>query len=475
MNLIPSITTETWTLLSLFFALLIVYGLWPLRSLNKLGIPGPRPLPFLGNLLSFRAGIHNYDLECLRKYGRVWRYFEGRRPIIMVTDPKIIKTIMVKEFYTLFTNRRNFAFSGAMSDAVSVVEDEKWKRIRSVLSPSFTSGRLKEVFPIVLHYGDALMNNLKKKDLEEPVQIKDMFGPYSMDVITSTSFSVDIDSINNPSDPFVTQMKKLLAFSFMNPLFLIMVFFPFMTPVLEKLGFTLFPKGAVDFFYSTIRKVKEQHHKDDNNRVDFLRLMIQSEISVEQTDTKKGHQFFKGLTDHEILSQSFIFVLAGYETTSVTLTFLLYNLATNPESLKKLQEEIDQFFPNETPVMVCKATAEVNGLTIPKGTVVTVPTFALHRDPKLWESPETFKPERFSKDNKDSIDPYTFLPFGIGPRNCIALRFALLVMKLVVVKLLQNFDLETCKETELPLELSAMYKPKKPITLKLVPRATNNT
>ncbi|XP_061079516.1 cytochrome P450 3A40-like isoform X1 [Conger conger] len=499
MYLIPSFTAETWTLLALFFALLLTYGIWPLRLFSKRGIPGPRPLPFFGNMLSFRRGIQNFDVECRRKYGRVWGILEGRKPIIMVTDPAVIKTVMVKEFYTLFTNRRVIGLMGPMSDAVSLVEDEKWKRIRSVLSPSFTSGRLKEVFPIVQHYADALMNNLKKKDLEQPVQIKEMIGPYSMDVITSSSFSVDIDSINNANDPFVTQMKKLLNFNFLNPVFWIAFLFPFLTPVVEKLGFSFFPRGPVNYFYDIIRKVKDERRKDDSDRVDFLKLMIQSEISVEQANAHTVNQVVKGLTDHEILSQSFIYVLAGYETTSVTLSFLLFNLATNPDSFKKLQDEIDEVFPNKTPVTyeallqmeylemvinesmrlwptaphierVCKATAEVNGYTIPKGAIVKVSVFALHRDPTIWESPDAFKPERFSKENKDNIDPYTFMPFGFGPRNCIGMRFALLVMKVVVVMLLQNFDMETCKETQLPLELTAMYRPKKPITLKLVPR-----
>ncbi|KAJ8251125.1 hypothetical protein GJAV_G00217550, partial [Gymnothorax javanicus] len=503
MNFIPSFSTETWTLLTLLFTLLIIYGIWPLLSLNKLGIPGPRPLPFVGNILTFVIkGFHTYDVECLQKYGRVWRLFEGRKPIIMIADPAIIKTVMVKECYTLFTNRRNVGLSGPMSDAVSVAKDEKWKRIRSALSPLFTSGRLKEIFPIVLHYSESLMNNLKKRDLQEPVQIKELFGPFSMDVMASTSFSIDIDSINNPSDPFVTQVKKFLNFNFLNPLIWVILIFPFTVPMFEKLGFTLLPKRIMDYFYNTLRKVKDQHHKDNSNRVDFLRLMIQSEISEEQTNEKTDSQLAKGLTDHEILSQSFVFVFAGYETTSTTLSFLMYNLATNPECLKKLQEEIDEFFPNKAALTyealmqmeylemvfnesqrlwptapridrVCKDTAEVNGVTIPKGAVVAVATFALHRDPKFWESPEKFKPERFCKENKDSIDPYAFVPFGVGPRNCIGMRFAVLVMKVVVVKLLQNFDLETCKETELPLQLTGMYRPKKPITLKFVPRTTN--
>ncbi|KAG9279953.1 cytochrome P450 3A40-like isoform X1, partial [Astyanax mexicanus] len=179
--------------------------------------------------------------------------------------------------------------------------------------------------------------------------------------------------------------------------------------------------------------------------------------------------------DQEILSQSFIFMVGGYDTTSTTLTFLLYNLATNPDCLNKLVEEIDKTFPHDAPVTydalmkleylemvinesmrlfptaprlerVCRKTVELNGITIPKDTLVAIPAYVLHRDPQLWESPEEFRPERFSPEN--NINPYLFMPFGLGPRNCVGMRFALMIMKLVVVKLLQNFNVETCKETQ---------------------------
>uniref|UniRef100_A0A3B3QYZ8 unspecific monooxygenase n=1 Tax=Paramormyrops kingsleyae TaxID=1676925 RepID=A0A3B3QYZ8_9TELE len=118
----------------------------------------------------------------------------------------------------------------------------------------------------------------------------------------------------------------------------------------------------------------------------------------------------------------------------------------------------------------CKNAVAIQGVTIPTGTLVVVPTYVLHRDPKIWESPDTYKPERFSKENREDINPYTFLPFGMGPRNCIGMRFALVIMKMVVVKLLQNFHLETCKETQTPLQINAMFQPKTPIKLKIVPR-----
>ncbi|CAO2630601.1 Cytochrome P450 3A31 [Lemmus lemmus] len=121
---------------------------------------------------------------------------------------------------------------------------------------------------------------------------------------------------------------------------------------------------------------------------------------------------------------------------------------------------------------VCKQDVEMNGVFIPKGSVVMIPIFSLHRDPQYWPEPEEFRPERFSKEKKGSIDPYVYMPFGNGPRNCIGMRFALMNIKLALTKLLQNFSFQPCKETQIPLKLhrKPLLKPEKPIVLKVVPR-----
>uniref|UniRef100_A0A8C1F5F5 unspecific monooxygenase n=1 Tax=Cyprinus carpio carpio TaxID=630221 RepID=A0A8C1F5F5_CYPCA len=463
----------TWTLVLLVLTLLYIYGVWPHGFFKKLGIPGPRP----------------------------WIY-DGRLPILMVTDLEMIKVIMVKECYSTFTNRRetNAGLAGPFSDGISVVKDERWKRIRSSLSPYFTSGRLKEIFPIAVTHADRFIKNMQKKDhANKHCFYSRVVAPYSLDVVTSSSFSVDIDSINNADDPFATNIKKFLKFSLFSPLFLILALFPSIANLLGKMGISLFSRSSMEFFYNVLKKIKDEHNKESNGRVDFLQLMLQNQIPGDHFgDTDE--QPAKGLTDHEILSQSFIFILGGYETTSTTLTFLLYNLATNPDCLEKLVKEIDTNFPPDTPITydalmkmdylemainesmrllptaprlerVCKKTVELNGVTIPKDTLVAIPTYVLYRDPQLWDSPDEFRPERFSPESKSEINQYIFMPFGLGPRNCIGMRFAQMIMKLLVVKLLQNFSMETCKETQIPLELNALFQPKVPITLKFIPRS----
>ncbi|XP_054848337.1 cytochrome P450 3A9-like [Eublepharis macularius] len=503
MDLLPGFSTETWLLLVVLLGLLMLYGIWPFRMFKRLGIPGPMPLPFFGTVLNYRHGFVKFDSSCYKKYGKIWGIYDGRQPILAVLDPIIIKAILVKEFYTTFTNRRKLGLAGILESAVSIAQDEQWKRIRTVLSPTFTSGKLKEMFPIIKQYGEILVQNVQKKvDRDEPIEMKDIFGAYSMDVVTSTSFGVNIDSMNNPNDPFVKEVKKMTKFSSFDPLFLLMFVCPFLIPILEKMNVNVFPSDALDFFMRSVGKIKEKRKKEGKgDRVDFLQLMIDSQGTNGKQQSNGVDHSFKGLTDVEILAQAIIFIFAGYEPSSNSLGYTAYLLATHPDVQQKLHDEIDTILPNKAPLTydaimkleyldmvinesqrlyplggrierVSKRDVEINGVTIPKDTVVMIPPYILHRDPEYWAEPEEFRPERFSKENSENIDPYTYLPFGAGPRNCVGMRFAMVTMKVAIVILLQHFSFRTCKETPIPLELSAQLflMPKKPIVLKLVPR-----
>ncbi|XP_070617442.1 cytochrome P450 3A24-like isoform X2 [Erythrolamprus reginae] len=489
---------ETWALALLLLGLLVLYGIWPYNVFKKLGIPGPRPLPFIGTFLEYRNGVLEFDQRCFEKYGKIWGIFDGRQPVMAILDPALIKTILVKEFYTYFTNRRNFGLHGNLDTALNIVVDEQWKRIRNTLSPTFTSGRLKEMMPIINHYNEILEKNIQKKlENEETVDMKLIFSAYSLDVVTSCSFSVNIDSLNHPNDPVVVHMKKILAFGFLSPVLILAVLFPFLIPVLEKLNVSMFNTSSTDFFLEVFKKIKQERQKKDHtNRVDFLQLMMDAQAAASGDPNSE-----KALTDKEILAQSIIFIFAGYETIGTSLSFISYCLATNPDVQEKLYQEINDTFPNQAPPTydalhqmeyldmvvnetfrlypplnrlerACKRTVEIHGVTIPEGALVVIPNYILHRIPEYWPEPEEFRPERFSKENKETLDPYVFLPFGAGPRNCIAMRFALLVLKMGLVVALQRFRFQTCKETLIPLELEdkGFLRTKKPIMLKLVPR-----
>uniref|UniRef100_A0A668RUW3 unspecific monooxygenase n=1 Tax=Oreochromis aureus TaxID=47969 RepID=A0A668RUW3_OREAU len=450
-----------------------MYGLWPYRFFRKLGIPGPRPLPYIGTMLGIRKGILGFDLECHAKYGDVWGLYDGRTPLLMVADPEIVKTVMVKECYSVFTNRRVrrcWFFTGPMEDAVVVVKDERWKRpnINNIIF-LFCLHYIKKVFPLVARYAERLVAKLEEMNLDEPITVKQFVAPYSLDTVTSASFSVEIDSINNQNDPVNVQVQKFLKFKMW--LFLFIMAVPFGGRLAKFLNMEITPRDSVDFFYNLLKKFKNQHHEDKSARADFLQVLIESEIP-EKTYKNDEEQPSKGLTEHEILSQALVFIFGGYETTSTTLTNILYNLATNPDALQTLHKEIDANLKKDAPI----SYEELTGLQYLEQVILEsmrlIPTAPrLNRVyPRYWDSPELFRPERFSKDSMEEVNPYAFMPFGLGPRNCIGMRYALLVMKMVIVCLLQKYTLETCKETMIPLRYDWKFQPVQPVKLKFVPR-----
>ncbi|KAG3259975.1 cytochrome P450 3A21-like [Ictidomys tridecemlineatus] len=392
MDLIPNFSMETWVLLGISLVLLYLYGTYSHGYFKKLGIPGPTPLPFLGTFLNYRQGFVNFDVECYKMYGKTWGLYDGRQPVLVITEPSIIKTVLIKECYSAFTNRR--------------------------------------MFPIINQYGDVLVKNMRlESEKGKFINLKDIFGAYSMDVITATSFGVNIDSLNNPQDPFVEKVKKLLKFDFFDPLLLSISMWTTMlfVPSLHLNKIIIFPKDVTNFLKKAINRMKESRLQEkQQHRVDFLQLMINSQNS-------KDVESHKALSDLELVAQSIIFIFAGYETTSSALSFILYELATHPDAQTKLQQEIDAALPNKF---------LLNGVI------------------------------QFSKQNKDSIDPYVYMPFGNGPRNCIGMRFALMNMKLALVKVMQNFSFQPCKETQIPLKLAdqGLLQPEKPIILKAVCR-----
>ncbi|XP_044289356.1 cytochrome P450 3A24-like isoform X1 [Varanus komodoensis] len=503
MELLPSFSVGTWSLLVALLGLVILYGIWPFRLFRNLGIPGPTPLPFLGNLWEYRNGIITFDRKCFDKYGKVWGIYNGRQPLLAVLDPTIIKTVLVKECYTVFTNRQKLFTKGILKSILSRAMDEQWRRIRTLLSPVFTSGKLKEMFPIIKHYGETLMKNVQKKvEMGEPVDVKGIFGPYSMDVITSTSFGVNTDSMNNPNDPFFKTFRNLIQAKPFTPRIVLTSVFPFLIPLFQALGVDGISQQGLDFFARTFAKIKEARLKEGlGSRVDFLQLMLDSQDSGSAQISNGMDHSYKGLTDEEIVAQAFVFVFAGYETTSNVLGSMAYVLATHLEVQQKLQDEIDSALPSQTPPtydavmqleylgMVlsetlrmypvlprltrdCKRSVQVNGVTIPKGTLVTIPVYILHLNPEYWPEPKEFRPERFSKENRENRDPYIYLPFGAGPRNCIGMRFALVTIKVAITLLLQRFSFRVCKETQIPLRMGPLLllTPEKPIMVKLVPR-----
>ena len=219
---------------------------------------------------------------------------------------------------------------------------------------------------------------------------------------------------------------------------------------------------------------QESHHGNNDTKI------------IEDSLTKDPNQTFdlkRGLEDEEIISNSVLFLAVGYDTTASLITMTTYLLTCNQDAQSRLYDELREaydgkgfdyetitelkyldavisetlrLFPS-APAIDRRSIQDYtfkNGIFVPKGSSIFLPVWNLHHDPKYWEDSEKFDPERFFPGNRQKIIPYTYIPFGSGPRNCIGMRFALLEAKLAIANLILNLKFTPCSKTDIPLDLS---------------------
>ncbi|XP_073506588.1 thromboxane-A synthase [Phyllobates terribilis] len=515
-------TTVTIALIAGLLGLLYWYSISAFSQLQKMGIRHPKPTPFIGNVLLFQKGFWEGANQILKTYGPISGYYMGRRPMVLLSDPEAVKQVLQKDFSN-FTNRLKMNLvTKPMSDSLLCLRDEQWKRVRSVLTPSFSAARMKEMCPLIHQGCDVLLSNLQRyADSGESCNVQKCYACYTMDIVASVAFGTNVDSQKDPDHPMVQNSRKFLElFTPLKPLVLLTLAFPsIMVPIARRL-----PNRNRDeinsFFREVMKAMMDQRDQQpaSERRRDFLQLMLDARttaanVSVEHFDIvnqadlaapvreEPRKKTTKTLSEDEILGQAFIFLIAGYETTSSLLSFTTYLLATHPESQEELLREVDEFAEthdgadyntvHDLPYMdmviseslrmyppafrfarEAAADCTVMGCKIPAGTVLEIPIGCMQNDPQYWEEPERFRPERFTAEEKQKRHPFLYLPFGAGPRSCIGMRLAILEAKITLYRILRTFRFETCPRTQIPLQVTAVstLRPKDGVYVRVVAR-----
>lgn len=251
------------------------------------------------------------------------------------------------------------------------------------------------------------------------------------------------------------------------------------TPRLFKLlGLSVRPPST-DFFIDVVER-NLAARRAGTRRGDFLDLLLEAQQNSNKPDSKYV------MSDITIVAQCVMFIIAGYDTTAALLAFSSYLLAKNKDQQQRLRDEVQwvvaehggltyhgimeaklldaclqetlRIYPAGIILeRACTKTYTLPGtdLTLQPGDLVHVPVWSLQHDARYWPDPEAFLPDRFLPENKNNNHAYTHMPFSLGPRNCIAMRFALLEAKVVLAKLLLEAELELAPgHEELVLETS---------------------
>jgi cytochrome P450 len=424
-----------------------------------------------GNLADFRSGRLDFLTRCARQYGDVVSLRFGPRRILLVSHPALIENVLVTQsrcFIKHFALRLNPLVLG---NGLLTSEGDFWLRQRRLIQPAFQRSRLAGFGDIMVTYTQRLLAGWKRGETRDIVP--EMMR-LTMEIAAKTLFDADVAEHARDVGAALQTLQENFIHRF-NSIYPPPLWLP--TRTNRRL------KGAIarlnDILYGMIRA----RRASGEDRGDLLSLLLHARDEGDRT----------GMTDRQLRDEAMTLFLAGHETTALALSWAWHLLATHPEAEARLAAEADEVL-GDRPASVgdlprlrftegvalesmrlyppayvvgreAIADCEVGGYRVPRGTTVLMSQWVVHRDPRFFEMPDDFRPERWSGvsmerggDGQTSplapvpggegpwlrgpsaeLPKYAYFPFGGGPRVCIGNTFAMMELVLVLATIAQQY------------------------------------
>uniref|UniRef100_A0A2A4JDS7 unspecific monooxygenase n=1 Tax=Heliothis virescens TaxID=7102 RepID=A0A2A4JDS7_HELVI len=502
---------------AVLIAVVVLYLRQVYSKFSRYGVKHFKPVPLFGNMARIFFRLDHFIDDVMRLYNsfpeeRFVGRFEFVNELVMIRDIELVKKITVKDFEYFLDHRSIFSSSDSFfSRNLFSLRGQEWKDMRSTLSPAFTSSKMRLMVPFMVEVGDQMMVSLRKKIKESEngyidIECKDLTTRYANDVIASCAFGLKVDSHNDTDNEFYAMGKLSSTFNFRQ---MLMFFLLINAPKVAKFfKLDFLSEASKKFFRNLVLDTMKNREMNHIIRPDMIHLLMEAKKGkltheeIKSDDVTAGFatveesavgqkEITRVWSEDDLIAQAVLFFIAGFETVSAGMSFLLYELAINPEVQERLAQEIKEndaknggkFDFNSIQNMqymdmvvsellrlwppgivldrVCTKDYNLgkpnknaeHDFIIRKGTGIGIPAYAFHRDPQFFPNPDKFDPERFSEENKHNIQSFAYMPFGIGPRNCIGSRFALCEIKVMAYQILQHMELSPCERTCIPAKL----------------------
>lgn len=333
------------------------FNYWAVR-----GVPFITPEFPMGNIkgVGTKMSMGERWVKCyneMKGKGPIGGIFFLTSPAVMALDLDLLRNVFVKDnqhFYDrgMYVNERDDPLSAHLFN----LEGARWKAMRTKLSPTFTSGKMKMMYPtmmsVVKQFQEHLEEQTKGKEVE--LELKELLASFTTDIIGNTAFGIECNSIKDPNNEFRRKGKR----AFENPPshFLKMIFILSFQNLARKLRMQFTISGVTDFFMNLLRDTVKYREENDVHRNDFLSLLMQ----IMKTGKLEGESAELGkITFNELAAQVFVFFIAGFETSSSTMTFAFYELATNLDIQQKAREHVEEVLSRHNGEMTYDAVLEL--------------------------------------------------------------------------------------------------------------------
>lgn len=341
------------------------YGYW-----RRKGVYFQTPVFPLGSIkvsltkrILFQKTVRDIYYGTNEPVAGMWTAFQ---PTLLIRDPELIKQVCIDDFKSfhdrgVYSNEKRDPLTGNLI----LLPGEKWSKLRNKLTPTFTSVKLKGMFPSFIECGGPLDAYLDKVATGlETIDVRDLLSRYSINGIASVAFGLQVDCISDPDSPFREFGKSFFKPSFPNALRLIVAYlYP---KLFSWLGIKLFDCKLEDFIVNIVKNNMEHREKNNVSRRDFFQLLLQlrNTGSVQEDENWKSTESSetKILSFEQCAANALVFFQAGYESSSNAMSFVMYELAKNQECLKRAQREIDEVLANHNDELTYESVSEMKYL-----------------------------------------------------------------------------------------------------------------
>ncbi|ALC41931.1 Cyp6a22 [Drosophila busckii] len=430
----------------------------------------------MGNMQGLRTQRHIKDIltpmyEAFKDCGDP---FAGMyillRPVVLVLDLELAKHVLIRDFPNfedrgLYHNEQADPLTGHLFR----LDGAKWRALRQKMTPAFSSGRMKYMFPNICAVGAELATvcgELAENSICNIVDVSELISRYTSDVIGSCAFGLDCNGLRNPQAEFVLMGRR--AFRQQRHGQLVTALIENLPNWARRLHMRIVHQDISDFYTRIVRDIVKQREEQRIVKNDFMHLLIEMK--------RRGE-----ITMQELTAQAFVFFIAGFDTSASTTAFALYELAKQPQLQLMLRAEMelaleqhDNEFNYDTmqelrymelviaetlrkyPILpqLTRTSAHYyiakndHHFYIEPGQMVQIPIYAIQNDPDIYPEPHKFIPERFLAHQMSQRPTASWLPFGDGPRNCIGMRFGKMQTTIALFQLLRQFQFSVCARTE---------------------------
>ena len=397
---------------------------------------------------------------------------------IYLTGPELIQEAFVRQADALTKSEQGRVLKPALGTGLLTAEGADWRWQRRTLSPGFAHTRLQSLVPAMIAAAEAARDALLALPPDSVVDIGRETTRVTLRIVGDTMLAcangLDAGRIESGIAAFLKPAPWVIAFTIAGA--------PEWTPYPGRRRSAAAAREMRDEVTRTVaaRRIEGGAEGQD----DLLALLLAAR------DPDGG----RALTNEEITDNVVTFVTAGHETTAVALIWALHLLSLHPDVAGRVRAEIAAVAGN-APLAVehvaqlaythqvvnetlrlypsvpitsrtTSKTVELGGVTIPAGSVIILPIYAVHHHRGLWDQPEAFDPARFEADRAKARHRYAFMPFGVGPRICIGSAFAMLEAVTILAVLVRALDFAAAGPAPTPMARLTL-RPKTPVMLRV--------